>query len=68
VLDVRVHAAESLFKVGEVGDGKLLRLALAECDPILRMMAAGALAKRGDAAALALVRKGRSCARAWLIP
>ncbi len=53
----RVHAAESLYKVGEIGDGKLLRAALDEGNPALEMMAAAALAKRGDKAALARVRR-----------
>ncbi len=54
----RVHAAESLYKVGEIGDGMLLRAALDEGNPALEMMAAAALAKRGDKAVLARVRRG----------
>ena len=53
----RIHAAESLYKIGETGDGKLLRAALAEAnDAKLRLMAAAALAKAGDRGALAHLR------------
>jgi sialidase-1 len=54
----RGHAAESLFKVREVGDGKSLRVAMNQTEVIpLRIMAAGALAQSGDAEALALLRR-----------
>lgn len=53
----RVHACESLFKVGRTGDGKLLRAALAEDDPKLIMMAAAALIRGGDRALLPNVRR-----------
>lgn len=54
----RVHAAESLFKVAEIGDGTKLRLALAQDDNLkLKLMAAAALARSGDPAALEVVRK-----------
>jgi len=54
----RVHAAESLYKLGEVGDGKALRAAFARQDnPQLRLMAAAALAHSGDAEALKLLRR-----------
>jgi sialidase-1 len=54
----QVHAAESLYKVGEVGDGKLLRKALARDDNAsLQLMAAAALARNGDRQALAVIRK-----------
>ncbi len=44
-----VHAAESLYKVGWVGDGKPLESAFAQSDNVrLRIMAAAALAKYGQ--------------------
>jgi sialidase-1 len=52
------HAAESLFKVGDIGDGRLLRAAmLGEENPKLQLMSAAALARCGNPAATALVRK-----------
>jgi sialidase-1 len=52
------HAAESLFKLAEVGDGKKLRAALAQdADPRLKLMAAAALARCGHPTALDAVRK-----------
>lgn len=52
------HAAESLFKVKQTGDGRLLRQAMAQtADLKRRLMAAAALARGGDQEALALVRK-----------
>ncbi len=46
-----VHAAESLFKVGWDGDSTPLRQTLVESDNIImRLMAAGALAKHGSVA------------------
>jgi sialidase-1 len=57
-VNARVHAAESLYKVAEIGDGKLLRKALARDDSAsLQLMAAAALARSGDRAALAVIRK-----------
>ena len=54
----RVHAAESLFKVGQIDDGKLLRTAFAQTDNLqLRLMAAAALAKAGQADALQFLRE-----------
>lgn len=54
----RTHAAESLFKVGEIGDGAALRAALAQSDdPALRLMACAALARQGNARALAILRQ-----------
>ena len=51
------HAAESLYKVGQIGDGKLLQAAMRQQElPKLRMMAAAALARSGDTGVLALVR------------
>ncbi len=53
----RVHAAESLYKIGEVGDGRLLRAALEQSPhPPLQLMAAAALAKSGDQAGLIHLR------------
>jgi sialidase-1 len=52
------HAAESLFKMAEVGDGKKLRAALAQdADPRLKLMAAAALARCGHPTALDAVRE-----------
>ena len=52
-----VHAAESLYKVDAMGDGDALRAATdAGLDPILQIMAAGALAKHGDDDAMKLLR------------
>ncbi len=54
----RIHAAESLYKIGEPGDGKLLQAALAQPgNPKLQLMAAAALAKAGDRAALRHLRE-----------
>jgi sialidase-1 len=54
----RVHAAESLYKIAEVGDGKLLRAAMAENDNLkLTLMAAAALGRGGNPAAMTRVRK-----------
>jgi sialidase-1 len=53
----RTHAAESLYKVGEIGDGELLRAAMNQTDSIpLQVMAAGALAKSGEQKAFLLLR------------
>ena len=52
-----VHAAESLYKVGRVGDGQLLRAALARQDnPVLQIMAGAALSRCGSPLAIELVR------------
>jgi sialidase-1 len=51
------HAAESLFKVAEVGDGTALRATLAEAsDGKLKLMAAAALARCGHPTSLDFVR------------
>lgn len=51
------HAAESLFKVAEVGDGSGLRAAMAQSDDLKKkLMAAAALARGGHPAALDIVR------------
>jgi sialidase-1 len=52
-----IHAAESLYKVGGIGDGNALRAAMGKGrDPILQIMAAGALAKHGDRGAMRMLR------------
>lgn len=52
------HAAESLFKMAEVGDGVKLRAALAQdTDPRRKLMAAAALARCGHPTALDAARK-----------
>jgi len=52
------HAAESLFKVGESGDGRLLHAAVARAGRSkLEIMAAAALARGGSADALARLRQ-----------
>jgi sialidase-1 len=52
------HAAESLFKAGEIGDGRLLRDAMRrEGNPKLQIMAAAALARDGDTAAMEFLRE-----------
>ncbi len=54
----RVHAAESLYKIAESGDGTQLRAAFSQTqDPKLRLMAAAALARAGDVGALEFLRK-----------
>lgn len=70
-----VHAAESLFKVFQVGDGRLLRKAAEQDENVkLKLMAAGALVRGGNLQALQLIRQylsgtntdGRLIA-AWLL-
>jgi len=52
------HAAESLYKVNEVGDEAIMRERFEKGGDIkLRLMAAAALARRGDAGALAFIRE-----------
>lgn len=52
-----VHAAESLFKVGEVGDGRRLREVFERSENVrLQLMAAAALARCGNLQALARLR------------
>jgi len=70
-----VHAAESLYKLRLVGDGRALQAAFTEqSPPQLRIMAAGALAAHGDATAMQFVRssltsRDRETARTavWLL-
>lgn len=53
-----VHAAESLFKVNQIGDGGLLRAALADRSNAPKaMMAAAALTRWGSGDALAYLRE-----------
>ncbi|NBR04979.1 MAG: hypothetical protein EBT92_04325 [Planctomycetes bacterium] len=52
----RIHAAESLFKLGQMGDGKSLTIAFEQKDIVqLRLYAAAALAKSGDKTAMAFL-------------
>jgi len=54
----RTHAAESLYKLGETGDGKLLQAAFEQTEIApLRLYSAAALAKAGHADALAYIRE-----------
>ncbi len=54
----RVHAAESLFKLHESGDGRLLQSAFRQtANSQLQLMAAAALARSGDATALSFLRE-----------
>ena len=49
----RVHAAESLYKIGEIGDGKLLRSLMNDkSNPKLSVMCAAALGRAGSAQAI----------------
>lgn len=69
------HAAESLYKIGQLGDGARLRQAAKQTEnPKLQLMAAAALAKAGDIEALGLIRSQLSDKRpdvrqvsAWLL-
>ena len=54
----RTHAAESLYKIGQTADKKLLREAMNQSESIpLQIMAAAALVKAKDSAAMELVRR-----------
>lgn len=54
----RVHAAESLYKVGELEDGRLMRSVFSTSEiPKLKLMAAAALARGGNLDALKLLRQ-----------
>ena len=51
------HAAESLYKIGQAGDSRLLQRALQQtANPKLQLMAAAALTRSGDGAHLDLIR------------
>lgn len=53
-----IHAAESLYKVIEIGDGVAMRKAFASKDNIrLKLMAAGALGRCGNPEAMAFLRE-----------
>lgn len=53
-----VHAAESLYKVNEIGDGHSMRLAFATTENVrLRLMAAAALGRAGSPAGLEVLRE-----------
>lgn len=53
-----VHAAESLFKVAEIGDGHALRQAFTQSENgPLKLMAAAALGRAGNPAAMQYLRK-----------
>lgn len=53
-----VHAAESLYKVNEIGDGKAMRAAFHQKkNTKLSLMAAAALARKGDRKVLDFVRE-----------
>jgi sialidase-1 len=57
----RVHAAESLYKIAELGDGTALRSALRQTqNERLQLMAAAALGRAGHAAALQRLREALS--------
>ena len=52
-----IHACESLYKVFEIGDETRMRQAMAAKDkPIQAIMAAAALARRGDSSVLKILR------------
>ena len=56
-----LHAAESLYKINEIGDGAALRRAMKQTESAsLQLMAAAALARWGNRQALALVRTSLS--------
>lgn len=53
-----VHAAESLYKINEIGDGHSMRLGFATTGNIrLRLMAAAALGRAGSPAAMEVLRE-----------
>lgn len=52
-----VHAAESLFKVSDIGGGKAIRRAFEQNDNLmLKLMSAAALVRKGDASAIEPIR------------
>lgn len=54
----RTHAAESLFKVDEIGDGVALRAAMEQTENLsLRLMACAALARQGNHNAVEFIRQ-----------
>jgi sialidase-1 len=53
-----VHAAESLYKVNEIGDGKAMKRAFSQTDNVtLHLMSGAALARQGNKKALAKLRQ-----------
>lgn len=53
-----IHAAESLYKVGEIGDGVAMRRAFSQTGNLrLRVMAAAALGRCGNPEAMAFLRE-----------
>ena len=53
-----VHAAESLFKVAEIGDGNAMRKAFKQSDNVrLKLMAAAALGRNGNKKAMTYLRE-----------
>ncbi|MDC0273628.1 MAG: HEAT repeat domain-containing protein [Planctomycetaceae bacterium] len=53
-----IHAAESLYKVNEIGDGKAMRRAFEQTDNLrLRLMSAAALGRKGDKQAMNFLRE-----------
>ncbi|MDP6717928.1 MAG: HEAT repeat domain-containing protein, partial [Pirellulaceae bacterium] len=53
-----IHAAESLYKVGEIGDGRAMRRAMRGADNIkLLLMSAAALGRCGDPGAMKILRE-----------
>lgn len=53
-----VHAAESLYKVHEIGDGRAMRAAFAQNENVrLKLMAGGALSRCGNPQAIQLIRE-----------
>ncbi len=52
-----VHACESLYKINEIGDGKLLRSSLKSDNTIQALMAAAALGRKGDPEAMKFLRE-----------
>jgi sialidase-1 len=53
-----VHAAESLYKIKQVGNGKALTRAMRQTkNPTLRLMAAGAMTRKNNKEAFALLRE-----------
>jgi len=52
-----VHACESLYKINEIGDGKLLRASLKSDNNSQALMAAAALGRQGDPEAMKFLRE-----------
>ena len=52
-----IHACESSYKVGQVGDGKLMRQAAQRDNLTLQLMASAALGRNGDEASMKRIRQ-----------